>query len=204
MKKSGERQALAPVDIAQRYATAEATSYLRISHASIYKEINARRIRVLKHGKRTFVPGSEIARLSRLEGRITTQIATSTSAPVKPEIKESTAYRPLDSRIHQALMKETARQQALWDCHPEVRRQASVLDHAGREPHSEPTTARDHGCGSIDLSGSRSAPPACPSNSTKTPMVGCDSRLRVRDATGVELPRALYWRGMRGGAQLAA
>ena len=58
MKKSADKWALAPVDLAQRYTIKEATSYLRVSHASIYKEINARRLRVLKHGKRTFVPGS--------------------------------------------------------------------------------------------------------------------------------------------------
>jgi prophage regulatory protein len=115
MKKSTEKQTPPPVDVAQRYTIKEATSYLRISHASIYKEINARRIRVLKHGKRSFVPGSEIARLSRLEDAATVPVAPETSAPVKPGIKESTAYRLLDSRIHQALMKDIARQQALWD-----------------------------------------------------------------------------------------
>lgn len=104
-----------PVDLAQRYTIKEATAYLRVSHASIYKEINARRIRVLKHGKRTFVPGSEIVRLSRLEDATTPSVAPETCAPAKPEIKESTAYRLLDSRIHQALMKDIARQQALWD-----------------------------------------------------------------------------------------
>jgi prophage regulatory protein len=115
VKKSIEKQAPPPVDVAQRYTIKEATFYLRISHASIYKEINARRIRVLKHGKRTFVPGSEIARLSRLEDAATVSAAPETSPPIKPEIKDSTAYRLLDSRIHQALMKDIARQQALWD-----------------------------------------------------------------------------------------
>ena len=115
MKKLTDKRAIAPVDIAQRYTIKEATSYLRISHASIYKEINARRVRVLKHGKRTFVPGSEIARLSGLEDAANAPAAPETGAPVKPDIKESTAYRLLDSRIHQALMKDIARQQALWD-----------------------------------------------------------------------------------------
>jgi predicted DNA-binding transcriptional regulator AlpA len=115
VKKSTEKRTPPPVDLAQRYTIKEATSYLRVSHASIYKEINARRIRVLKHGKRTFVPGSEIARLSRLEDAATPPVAPETCAPAKPEIKESTAYRLLDSRIHQALMKDIARQQALWD-----------------------------------------------------------------------------------------
>lgn len=115
MKKSADKRALAAVDVAQRYTIAEAVSYLRISHASIYKEINARRLRIIKNGKRTFVPGGEIARLSRLEDAATVPVAPETGAPVKPEIKESTAYRLLDSRIHQALMKDIARQQVLWD-----------------------------------------------------------------------------------------
>jgi hypothetical protein len=111
MKKSADKRALAPVDMGQRYTIAEAVSYLRIWHVSIYKEINARRIRVIKHGKRTFAPGSEIARLSRLEG---TQDATR-ETPAKPEPSLATSYRLLDSRIHQALIRDIARQQALWD-----------------------------------------------------------------------------------------
>jgi prophage regulatory protein len=114
-QKSRELRTLPTVDVAQRYTIAEATSYLRISHASVYKEINAGRIKVLKQGKRTFVPGSEIARLSRLDDTATVAAASETSAPVKAEIKEGTGYRLLDSRIHQALMKDIARQQALWD-----------------------------------------------------------------------------------------
>jgi prophage regulatory protein len=113
MKKSTDKRAIAPVDVAQRYTIAEAVSYLRISHASIYKEINARRLRVLKHGKRTFVPGSEIARLSRLE--VTQDAPRETAVPAKPELSSTTSYRLLDSRIHQALMMDLARQQALWD-----------------------------------------------------------------------------------------
>ena len=76
MKKSKELRALAAVDVSQRYTIAEARVYLRISHASIYKLINDRRLRVLKHGKRTFVPGDEIVRLSRLEAE-----ASSTDDP---------------------------------------------------------------------------------------------------------------------------
>jgi len=115
MKKSAEKRPLPPVDVAQRYTIKEAVSYLRISHASIYKEINARRIRVLKHGKRTFVPGSEIARVSRLEGTQDAPVSRETAVPEKPEPSATTSYRLLDSRIHQALMRDIARQQALWD-----------------------------------------------------------------------------------------
>ena len=113
MKKSADKRTIAPIDVAQRYTIAEAVSYLRISHASIYKEINARRIQVLKHGKRTFVPGSEIARLSRVEDA--QDAPREQLKPAKPEPSITTSYRLLDSRIHQALMRDIARQQALWD-----------------------------------------------------------------------------------------
>jgi prophage regulatory protein len=129
MKKSRDLRTLAPVDSAQRYTIKEATSYLRISHASIYKEISAGRIRVLKHGKRTFVPGSEIARLSQFEAEPCAVDNPTTNTPERPPIKETTAYRLLDSRIHQALMKDIARQQALWDS---IQKFDSKIEHLTR------------------------------------------------------------------------
>jgi prophage regulatory protein len=113
MKRSVDNRALAPVDVAQRYTIAEATAYLRISHVSIYREINARRIRVLKQGRRTFVPGSEIARLSQLDQGAAAP-ATSAAA-AKPDPTLTSSYRFLDSRIHQALMRDIAQQHGLWD-----------------------------------------------------------------------------------------
>jgi len=112
MKKSTEKGAFAPVDLAQRYTITEAQSYLRISHATIYQEIGAGRIRVIKLGKRTFVPGSEIAQLSRLEEDDAPQEPV---APAKSEPSLTTSCRLLDSRIHQALMRDIARQQVLFD-----------------------------------------------------------------------------------------
>lgn len=109
------RPLLAPVDLAQRYTIAEAISYLRISRASIYKAINSRRIRVIKQGKRTFVPGSEIARLSQLESEANATARPDISVPATREIKETSAHRLLESRIQHALIKDIARQQALWD-----------------------------------------------------------------------------------------
>jgi prophage regulatory protein len=106
---------LPSVDLAQRYTIAEAISYLRISRASIYKEINSRRIRVIKQGKRTFVPGSEIARLSQLDSEANAPAKPAINAPAPRKLKEGSAHRLLDSRIQQALMKDIARQQALWD-----------------------------------------------------------------------------------------
>src|SRR5579883_2847346 len=115
MTKLNDKRMLAPVDVAQRYTIKEAASYLRISHASVYKLIKSHRLRVLKHGKRTFVPGSEIARLSRIEETPDASPTQGTVASLKPAVSETTSYRMLDSRIHQALMKDIARQQALWD-----------------------------------------------------------------------------------------
>ncbi len=56
---------LAPLDERQRYTINEAIRYLRTSRQSIYKLIDEGRIATISQGKRRFVPGSEIARLSR-------------------------------------------------------------------------------------------------------------------------------------------
>jgi hypothetical protein len=89
----------------------------------------ASRIRVIKQGKRTFVPGGEIARLSTLDIKTTPEVGPETKPPAKPEIKGRTAYRLLDSRIHQALMKDLACQQALWDSIEKIdRRNAPALN----------------------------------------------------------------------------
>ena len=55
-----------PLDTQQRYRIEEALAYLRISRATIYNLIAANELRVIREGKRTFVPGSEIARRSKL------------------------------------------------------------------------------------------------------------------------------------------
>lgn len=65
MKQSND---LAPLDAQQRYTLPEALAYLRISRQTIYNQINAGELRVLREGKRVFVPGSEIARRSTLAG----------------------------------------------------------------------------------------------------------------------------------------
>jgi Helix-turn-helix domain len=55
---------LPSLDVAQRYSIEEAIRYLRSSRASVYRDIREGRLRVIKERKRTFVPGSEIARRS--------------------------------------------------------------------------------------------------------------------------------------------
>jgi predicted DNA-binding transcriptional regulator AlpA len=61
------------------------------------------------------VPGSEIARLSKLEDTQEAPISRETAAPAKPEPSLNTSYRLLDNRIHQALMMDIAEQQHLRD-----------------------------------------------------------------------------------------
>jgi excisionase family DNA binding protein len=58
------RRKLAPLDTAQRYSVEEASSYLRTSRQSVFKKIAAGELRTIKDGRRTYIPGAEIARLS--------------------------------------------------------------------------------------------------------------------------------------------
>lgn len=55
---------LPPLDPLQRYSIPETIDYLRSSRKTVYDLINAGQLRVIKSGRRTFVPGAEIARLS--------------------------------------------------------------------------------------------------------------------------------------------
>lgn len=58
---------LAPVDANQRYSIPESEQYLRVSRSEIYLRIQRGTLRVIKDGRRTFVPGSEIVRLSTIQ-----------------------------------------------------------------------------------------------------------------------------------------
>jgi hypothetical protein len=60
------RPALAPLDERQQYAIDEAIAYLRTSRKTFYDDIKESRVATIREGKRRFVPGSEIARRSRL------------------------------------------------------------------------------------------------------------------------------------------
>jgi hypothetical protein len=57
---------LPPLDSQQRYSIPEAIHYLRSSRRTIYADIARGRLKVIREGRRTFVPGSEIVRRSRL------------------------------------------------------------------------------------------------------------------------------------------
>jgi hypothetical protein len=51
-----------------RYDIPESVNLLRKSRAAVYEDIKAGRIKVIRDGRRVYVPGSEIARLSALPG----------------------------------------------------------------------------------------------------------------------------------------
>ena len=57
---------LPPVDPHQRYEVPEASAYLRQSVAKTYLDIKSGKLRILKDGGRSFVPGTEIIRRSTL------------------------------------------------------------------------------------------------------------------------------------------
>ena len=60
------RPVLPPLDAAQRYSIEETILYLRSSRKTVFEDIRAGRLATIKEGKRRFVPGSEIARRSRV------------------------------------------------------------------------------------------------------------------------------------------
>lgn len=60
------RPPLPPLDTAQRYSIDESIAYLRYSRKMLFDDIREGRLATIKEGKRRFVPGSEIARRSRL------------------------------------------------------------------------------------------------------------------------------------------
>lgn len=60
------RTLLAPLDPLQRYEIMEATAYLRISRAELYKQLSDGRLKSIKEGRRRLIPGSEIVRRSTL------------------------------------------------------------------------------------------------------------------------------------------
>jgi hypothetical protein len=66
MKELVKVVSLPALDEKQRYTIPEAIEYLRTSRTRIYERIAEGSLVVLKDGKRTYVPGSEIARLSRV------------------------------------------------------------------------------------------------------------------------------------------
>jgi excisionase family DNA binding protein len=57
---------LPPLDLLQRYEIDEAAAYLRIGRSRLYQKIADREIATIKDGGRRLVPGTEIARLSRV------------------------------------------------------------------------------------------------------------------------------------------
>ena len=61
-------QHLPPLDPQQRYTISETTAYLRCSRAHVYALLDRDELRVLRDGRRIYIPGSEIIRRSTLPG----------------------------------------------------------------------------------------------------------------------------------------
>jgi hypothetical protein len=53
-------QSLPPLDEKQRYTIPEASAYLRQSNAKTRRQIKAQALKVIRDGRRVYVPGSEI------------------------------------------------------------------------------------------------------------------------------------------------
>jgi hypothetical protein len=62
------RRTLAPIDANARYPIDLALVYLDCSRRQFYADVKAGRIRLLKFGRRSYAPGSELVRLSTLSG----------------------------------------------------------------------------------------------------------------------------------------
>jgi excisionase family DNA binding protein len=61
---------LPPLDPIQRYTVPEAAAYLRICVALVNRRIKDGSIASIKDGKRRYIPGAEIARLSALPAQV--------------------------------------------------------------------------------------------------------------------------------------
>jgi hypothetical protein len=68
------------LDPLQRYSVPEANSLLRQSNARTYQQIKAGELGVIRVGGRTYIPGSEIARLSALPATETARSADRNAA----------------------------------------------------------------------------------------------------------------------------
>lgn len=66
MSRSIPPRPATPLDVAQRYTVDEALAYLQTSRQTLYARIARHEITTIEEGRRRYVPGSEIARLSRI------------------------------------------------------------------------------------------------------------------------------------------
>lgn len=63
------------VDPVQRYGVPESAAFLRQSEARTWLDIKENKLKVIREGKRTFVPGSELIRRSTLPAQSSDQSA---------------------------------------------------------------------------------------------------------------------------------
>jgi len=55
---------LPPLDASRRYTVEQALLYLSTSRVTLYKLIRDDKLKAIKEGRRTYIPGSEIVRVS--------------------------------------------------------------------------------------------------------------------------------------------
>ena len=60
---------LPPIDPNQRYTIPESQTYLRCSHGHLYQKIARGELRVIKDGRRSYIPGSLLIAASNLESK---------------------------------------------------------------------------------------------------------------------------------------
>ena len=83
------RPALPQVDSRQRYTPEEAADYLRSSRWSVFKDLKEGRLRAIREGRRTFIPGTEIIRRSTLPTSESAALADSPPARRSPAVAAS-------------------------------------------------------------------------------------------------------------------
>jgi hypothetical protein len=60
---------LPPIDLNQAYSVVESCQYLRCSRSFFYRMLEAGLFAVVRRGARTFLPGTELARLAQPQSR---------------------------------------------------------------------------------------------------------------------------------------
>ncbi len=62
-----DKSSLPPLDVFQRYTITQTSWYLKQCESKTFADIKAGRIKTIKDGRRTYIPGSEIAARSCLK-----------------------------------------------------------------------------------------------------------------------------------------
>lgn len=64
-KAAAPQAGLAAIDKNQRYSMPESAAYLRCCRAWVHRLIKDKKLKIIKDGRRVYVPGRELARLAQ-------------------------------------------------------------------------------------------------------------------------------------------